>query len=128
MRIKKFLLSYYRSITIFLLILIASTIPSSEVKKVTWFSIPNFDKIVHLGMYFCFSFVLIFDISKHKPDFSKLKIYSISVLVALSYGGLLEIIQGTLTKSRSADIFDFLFNIAGALIGVAVWKLIKKFK
>ena len=126
LRIKKFLFFYYRSLLVFLLILFASTIPANEVQKVTWFTFPNFDKLVHMGMYFCFSFVLIFDILKTKSDFSSAKIYLLSALTALIYGGLLEIVQGTLTKTRSADIFDFLFNAVGILLAVTLWMVLRK--
>jgi VanZ family protein len=128
MALKSFLFSYYKSFIIFLLILIASLIPASEVQKVSWISIPNFDKLIHLGMYFCFTSVLIFDTFRARVDFSVLKIYVISALTALIYGGLLEIIQGALTKSRSADIFDFLCNTTGALLAVALWMIFKRSK
>lgn len=128
MKIKKFLFFYYRSIIVFVLILILSTIPASEVKKVAWITIPNFDKLVHLGMYFCFNFTLIYDISKAKLNFSNFKIYTLSAIIALSYGGFLEIIQGTLTNSRSADIVDFLFNIIGVFVAILVWLAIKRTK
>jgi len=126
MKLKIFFLSYYRSLLVFLLILFASTIPASEVKKVEFFHIPNFDKLVHLGMYFCFSFVLIFDSLKARPKNSKVKIYLFSALTAIIYGGTLEIVQGTLTTSRSADIFDFLFNSTGVAMAVLIWQFLKK--
>jgi VanZ family protein len=126
MKIKKLFFSYYRSMLVFLLILFASTIPASEVQKVTFFYIPNFDKLVHLGMYFCFSFVLIFDTSKANAGFSNKKIYLISAITALIYGGSLEIVQGAFTASRSADIFDFLFNAAGVLLAVLLWLIMRK--
>jgi VanZ family protein len=122
----KFLLLYYRSLIVFLLILLASIISADEVRKVSWIQIPNFDKIVHLAMYFSFSFVLILDGFKAKPNFSTLKIYFISAITALIYGGILEIIQGTLTKTRSADIFDFIFNAVGVLLAVLLWVVLRK--
>jgi VanZ family protein len=126
MGIKKFVSFYYRSLIVFLLIFIASTISGKEVQKVNWILIPNFDKLVHLGMYFCFSFVLIYDLFKAKPDFSSLKIFLISVLSALAYGGFLEVLQGTLTKTRTADILDFLFDTIGGVLAVVFWKVFKK--
>jgi VanZ family protein len=128
MTIKTFLFSYYKSLIVFLLILIASVIPASEVQKVSWISIPNFDKLIHLGMYFSFTFILIFDSFRARADYSLRKIYVLSALTALIYGGLLEIIQGTLTKSRSADIFDFLFNTLGAVLAVVIWMIFKRSK
>jgi len=126
MKIKNNLFFYYRSFLVFLLIFIVSTIPAKEIQKVPFFLFPNFDKLVHLGMYFCFYFVLIFDIFKAKPGFSNVKIYFLAALIALIYGGVLEIVQYTLTKTRSGDIFDFLFNAAGVLLAAIVWIIIRK--
>lgn len=128
MSLKKFFLSYYRSLIIFLLILIASTIPASEVQKVSFLNLPNLDKLVHLGMYFSFSFVLIYDTFKSRTNLSTFKIYLISAITGLIYGGLLEIAQTTLTKSRSGDFFDFLFNSIGILMAILLWIVIKKTK
>jgi VanZ family protein len=126
MEIKKIFFSYYRSAFVFLLILFASIIPASEVQKVTFFYIPNFDKLVHLGMYFCFSFLLIYDTIKAKLGFSNKKIFLLSAITALIYGGSLEIVQGALTSSRSADIIDFLFNAIGVLLAVVLWLMLRK--
>jgi hypothetical protein len=126
MKIKKFLKYYYRSIFIFLLIFFASIIPASEVKKVTFFNIPNFDKLVHLGMYFMFSFVLIFDLIKAKQGYSYRKIYFFTAITALIYGGSLEIVQATLTRSRTGDLFDFFFNSAGVMLAIALWLVLRK--
>jgi VanZ family protein len=126
MGFKKFVFSYYRSLVIFLLIFIASIISGNEVEKVNWIFIPNFDKLVHLGMYFCFSFVLIYDLFKARTDFSYLKIFLISALSAPFYGGLLEVVQGLLTKTRTADFIDLLFDTIGSVLAVAFWMVFKK--
>ena len=128
MVLKKFLLYYFRSLIIFLLILVASTIPASEVKKVSFLNFPNLDNIVHLGMYFCFSFVLVYDIFKSKTKLSSAAIYMISAITGLIYGGLLEIAQTSLTKSRSGDILDFSFNSIGVILAILLWMILKKFK
>jgi VanZ family protein len=38
------------------------------------------------------------------------------VLICIAYGGLLEILQGTIFTDRSADINDFIANAFGAAI------------
>ena len=126
MRIIKFFHSFYKSILVFLLILIASTIPADEVQEVSWLNIPDFDKIVHFGMYFLFSFVLIYDFLKSKPALSTIRIYMIAALFAVVYGGSLELIQAYLLKSRSGDIIDFLFNTAGVVLAALLWMILKK--
>lgn len=128
MKLINFLISYYKSLVIFLMILYASIVPSPEIEKVKWLNIPNIDKPVHFIMYFTFAFILIYDLLKSKPYFSNVKIYFISFLTAVFYGGVLEILQSIATKSRSGDIFDFLFDTSGALLAILLWWLLKKFK
>jgi len=128
MKIKKFVISYYKSLLVFLLILFASIIPADEVTDVSWLSFPNLDKLIHLGMYFTFTLVLIFDISKSKPSYSNQKIYLFSGFLAFFYGGILEFGQFAFTDSRSGDFFDFLFNTAGALLAILLWLILKKTK
>ena len=128
MKIKKILLSYYKSIIVFLLIFIASVIPGDKVQKVNWFNLNNVDKLFHLGMYFCLSFVLILDLIKSMSGFSLAKIFGYTALITVSYGGFLEIFQSVLTNSRSGDLMDLVFNIAGTILAVIIWVLIRKIK
>ncbi len=123
-----FLHNYYRSMAILVLILIASTLPSNEVEKITWFDVPNFDKLVHLGMYFSLTFVLIFDMIRAKPEVAYARIILLAAILAVFYGGSLEILQATLTNSRSGDFADLAFNAVGVLLAVLVWGALKKFK
>jgi len=128
MPLLKFLHNFYRSLAILVLILIASTLPSNEVEKITWFDVPNFDKLVHLGMYFSLAFVLIFDIMKAKPDVAYTRIFLLAAVLAVFYGGSLEILQATLTDSRSGDFADLAFNTVGVLLAVLAWVVLKKLK
>ncbi len=126
MKIKTYLVYYYKSIIVFILIFAASMIPASEVQKVPIFWIPQVDKLVHLGMYFSFSFVLIFDLFKAKPAFSRMKIYLITTCIAIIYGGGLEILQSALTRERSGDWFDFLFDGMGVFFALGFWMILKR--
>jgi len=47
------------------------------------------------------------------------------MLSVLLYGIIIEILQGLLTISRSADIFDVAANLIGSLIGIYFFKSIK---
>jgi len=123
---KMFLFYYYKSIIVFFLILFASTIPANEVEKVSWFSIPNLDKLIHLGMYFLLTFVMIYDKLKIKPEKSFKNIILISGIFSISIGGILEILQTYLTSSRSGEFLDFLFNTAGAVCAILLWSIVRK--
>ena len=47
----------------------------------------------------------------------------LTVLIASLYGGLIEIAQDKLFINRSGDIFDFLADLAGAIIAIIVYYL-----
>jgi VanZ family protein len=128
LKIKQFLFYYYKSIIVFLLIFFASTIPANEVEKVSWLSIPDLDKLIHLGMYFLLTFVMIYDVKKVKPDQSFKKIILITGVIAISIGGSLEMLQIFLTSTRSGEFLDFIFNTIGSVCAIILWSVIKKTK
>ncbi|MCB8995492.1 MAG: VanZ family protein [Bacteroidales bacterium] len=128
MKLIKFILRYYPSIIVFILIFIASIIPARDVEKVSFFTFPHFDKLVHAIMYFTFSFVIIFDNQRSRPPLPNIKNYLYSAVAGLSYGGIMEILQALFTRSRKGDIFDFLFDLLGVVLAIGLWSLLKKSK
>ena len=59
------------------------------------------------------------------PDLKiKAKLYSL--LICIFYGGLIEILQGTIFIERSADWFDFLADGVGSLVGLLLYNWIEK--
>ena len=77
-------------------------------------------------MYFIFTAILIYDVLKSSSEITRLKSYLFSISVAIIYGGSIEIIQGSLTQTRVADIFDFLFNSIGAVMALVFWLFLKR--
>jgi VanZ family protein len=49
-------------------------------------------------------------------------------LLPFSYGVLMEILQATLTVTRTGSVFDALANGAGILVSIFLWLLIKPLK
>jgi VanZ family protein len=49
-----------------------------------------------------------------------------SMVVAVSFGAVIEILQGTVTTERNFDLFDILANIMGSGTVVVIAMLIKK--
>lgn len=75
------------------------------------------DKIVHFTFYCCFVILWLSYFQKRKFDIkNEWKV----VLVAIGYGILMEILQGTITTSRSADVFDAIANSIGAFSGLFI--------
>jgi len=78
--------------------------------------IPNFDKIVHFTMYFILTISFVVETMKIKPREGKNILWAFFVAFFLSavLGGMVEFIQGYLTDYRSADLMDWLFDLAGS--------------
>lgn len=82
-------------------------------------SIPNFDKFVHIGMYFVLMSVIILE---HKDSIKFRRQFFIIGLIPLFYGILMEILQATLTQTRTGSVFDALADCIGILISIFVWR------
>jgi len=87
------------------------------------FDIPNLDKLVHFCFYFGAAVLGTFFIrERFQNSFSLPKALMYSVLIAVSFGVLMEILQYNFTSDRQGDIFDALANTCGAIAGAAVMK------
>ena len=95
---------------------------STDLDELKFFHFPHIDKAVHFCMYFGFMSVLIFEtyiIGKKKhPVF-------ILALIPFFLGIIMELFQGAFTTTRSADIYDAIFNTSGILFSIAFWLIIK---
>lgn len=105
-----------------LLIFILCSTPGQYIPTTNWLELLSFDKFVHASI-FC---VLInLWLIHHK----KLNKYTnpfilITLLVAISYGGLLEIMQAKVFSNRSGDWLDFIANTFGCLVGIYLFRKI----
>jgi VanZ family protein len=110
------------SILVALLLLYLSLTNAEKFEKIQLIRIQNFDKIVHFGMYFIMMSVIIIE---HRKSLRNPINLFLLALIPLAYGILMEILQLTLTKTRSGDFIDALFDAAGIFASVLLWLLIK---
>jgi VanZ family protein len=110
------------SIIVALLLLYLSLANSGKFEKMSLIAIPYFDKIVHFGMYFVMMTVIIIE---HRKNISNLLNLFLLALIPLSYGILMEILQLTLTSTRSGDFYDVLADAGGVLASVLLWLVFK---
>jgi len=110
------------SILVALIIMYLSMANSQTFDKIPLIKIPNFDKVVHFGMYFALMSVIILENQKTIKTIDRLFIVG---LIPLFYGILLEIMQSTLTVTRSGSFFDALADGVGVLVSILLWILIK---
>jgi VanZ family protein len=93
--------------------------------KAPFIDIPNIDKAVHFCMYFGLMLVIILENKNSIKSNGHLFLLG---LIPLSFGILMEILQATLTVTRSGSIFDALANSAGILVSILLWIWIKPTK
>jgi VanZ family protein len=113
------------SIIVALIILYLSLANSQDFEKIPLVDIPDFDKVIHLGMYFVLMSVIIFENRKTIINTSRL---FLTGLIPLFYGVLMEILQATITLTRSGSFFDALADAAGVLLSILLWVWIKPLK
>lgn len=115
-----------------LLILILCAIPGRDLPHISVLELLNFDKFVHASLFFILILLTIRGF-KVQTSFYILHTYpkSCALIKCIIYGGLLEIMQGALFSERTADLYDFIANSTGCILGLSVFntieaKLLKK--
>ena len=105
-------------------IIYASLAPSNEVPKFLFFH--HFDKVVHFGIYFIFSILLI-PVLVSKLNYTKS--YLLSGITSILTGILFEFLQQIMGHGRTASTSDALANSIGAICGILFyWLFIKERK
>ena len=110
------------SILVALVIMYLSLTSSHTLDKFSFINVPNFDKIVHFGMYFGLMSVIIFE---NRKTLKSNRHLFLTGLIPLSYGILMEILQSTLTVTRTGSFFDAVANCAGIIVSILQWLWIK---
>jgi VanZ family protein len=113
---------YKFSILVALIISYLSLTNSHTFDKVSFLESQYTDKLVHFGMYFGLMSVIILENRKKLINTSRV-IYA--AIIPLSYGILMEILQGLFTSTRTASIYDVLFNLSGIVTAILIWQLVK---
>jgi len=100
---------------------ILTLLPGKDLPEV---KIVNFDKFGHLCVFGLLALLyLIWNRSTAPPaKFSPL----IITLLCITFGGLIEILQGAFYTDRHADIFDFVANSVGCLTAWVVVECVGK--
>lgn len=87
----------------------------------------NFDKLVHLGVYFLLSLILCYGFhKKNATDSTSFKTSVLIILFGIFYGGFMEILQEYIFINRSGNWYDFFANTIGAFLGVVLFPFVLK--
>ena len=120
----KFLLKYSLTAAIIwtLIIFILCCTPGQYIPTTNWLELLSFDKFVHASIFFTLSLLwLVFTFR-----IGRLNSFSIIfvILLCVSYGVALEMMQATIFSNRSGVWLDFIANTFGCLMGL--WFFYKK--
>lgn len=114
------MIRYKFSILTAILILLLSLIPGNNLPDASLFDFKHMDKLVHLGMYGCFSLALLSEIKCRKPC---LFLHLFLLFLALLMSLFLEFIQALLVAGRSAEWTDLLANFLGLFSGYVLYRI-----
>lgn len=105
-----------------LVILLLCAFPGKDIPHISFLELLSFDKWVHAGVFFILAVLLIRAMKFTYVRAAHTTAVLFALAVCIPYGGLLEIMQGTLFQDRSADWMDFVANSFGAVCGVLVYR------
>jgi VanZ family protein len=113
------------SIIIAFLILILSLTNAEDLQKISVIHFKGFDKLIHFIMYFAFMSVILFENRKIEVRTGSLFLIA---LIPFVFGALMELLQTLLTASRTGNVYDLLFNLAGILFSLFIYLIIRSFQ
>lgn len=105
------------------IILILSGIPGNYIPRVITFrEWLGPDKIVHLGMFGVFAFLLLRGINQqYQKPVRRLSIVLIVLVIGTIFGFILEVLQRYVFVGRSGNPYDMAADIIGLIGGIAVF-------
>jgi VanZ family protein len=110
-----------------LVILILCGLPGTSFPRLSFLDWLRPDKVVHLFLFGIESFLLISGFSKQSSyPILNAKSKLLGVLIAISYGALVEVLQSTIFIGRSGDIRDALANALGAFLGLVIFNYLQR--
>lgn len=114
-------------IALFWTVLVTYTclVQSSDVPVI---NIRNLDKYIHVFFHFVFTFVWFLFFRKQFKFRNTFKPLLIAFLLSIVFGIIIEILQGLVTTTRSAEGLDFLANLIGATLAFFTVIICYKYK
>ena len=106
----------------FILIFIACAMPGKDIPHVSFLEMLAFDKWVHAGIFFILVVLIMRSMKLAYVRVAHITAALSALAISITYGGLLEIMQGTLFRDRSADLYDFIANSFGAICGALLYR------
>lgn len=114
----KFIVNYYRSFLIAIIILILTLLPGDSLKPVLVLPVSYIDKIAHFFVFMVLTIFLFSDIKRNINNISNVNAFLLVFLINIFYGIFIELLQTLITINRSAELFDVIADALGIVAGV----------
>jgi VanZ family protein len=114
-RLRKYFTRIYWALAWTIIIFVLLTLPGSVLPNESSFVIPNFDKLVHIGMFggFVLLWSLYYSARSSSPK-KLLRIFFVIFLISISYGISMEYVQKYFIPQRYFDEGDIIADIIGS--------------
>jgi len=123
--LKKYLSSLYIPIIWTLIVTILMCLPGKMLPNESGFRIPNFDKLVHMGLFGGFVFLWSLHMTKRTSDLhALLRAFFIFFVIANFFGYGMELVQKYYIPGRDYDLADVIADMAGAGIAYGICNLL----
>ena len=118
-----FLRTYWKSILLCFIIFVLSSVTFKSIPAAARFQYS--DKLIHALMYVALGVVAFFEYTRDTTFKVKYKHWLKFVFISLVlFGGVIEILQGTLLKPRTAELADWIADIIGLSAGLGAGRLL----
>ena len=122
----RFFRCHWKALLWVIVICLGCLLPGDDLPSTSFFSkIPYFDKIVHCGLYFVFTLLLVSGFLLQYPG-ERGKAYLLGGLIAFSCGILIEFLQAMMHLGRSGDFYDAIANTTGIILALLLFKPIQR--
>ena len=105
------------------LMCILFVIPGSALPEQSWFIDIQLDKWIHIGLFSVLIFLWCSSFQLGLPGTAW-----IIIILAITYGLLVEFVQKTWIPNRSFDLYDVIADGIGSIIGLVVWLRVNRKK
>jgi len=108
------------------IVLIAAIIPGSYIPEVqNILSLLQWDKLVHIFLFSIFVMLLINDLrNQNKSESLKNKSILFSLIFGIIFGLFTEMIQLYEQLHRNSNIYDFIADVSGCILGIPLYLLV----
>lgn len=92
-----------------------------------WYYFEGIDKAVHAGLFFVLSLLSCWAFYRQeRSPWVSANAGWMALLTGVLYGGIIELLQGSVFTYRSAEWLDWLCDTAGAVLGLLAFGFLKR--